>query len=250
MFTNEKELVFGVVVAALTLLIFAVLIVLLVYNYFRVRMQRDREILHAVFDTQEKERSRIAEDLHDDIGVKLAALKLRNELIIHDSEAVTVRDAALLNGSMLDDIVNTLRRIVRNQASTYITSNGLSYELNSLCNQYRGVTSAEILLDVPDDPITENQLLMVAFFRIVQELLHNAVKHSGAQHISIVIERSQKRIVLVFSDDGHGFPDASKGEEGMGLKNIRARAELHQGEVLLKSTPGKGTSYTFTFNSA
>ena len=72
----EKDIIIAVFTASVALLVLSTLIVLLVYNYFRVKNRRNKEILKAVFEAQESERNRIAEDLHDHIGGKMSALKL------------------------------------------------------------------------------------------------------------------------------------------------------------------------------
>jgi signal transduction histidine kinase len=245
--SGEKDIVFAVFIAALTLFILATLIVMLVYNYFRVKSQRQRDILKAVFEAQEAERGRISEDLHDDIGGKISALKLQNELLI--AEGLTEQGAGLArrNSGAIDVIVKDIRRIVRNQASKYLHENGLSHELHALCNQYRSVSGLEIDLrmDETEPPLKPD--FKVAVFRILQELLHNSLKHANATAIIIQLRHFQDKFEVFYSDNGKGFSVPAGQQEGMGLKNIRARAQLYYGEVEFESIPHKQTSCTLTF---
>jgi two-component system NarL family sensor kinase len=246
--SNEKELVFAVFISAITFFLLASLIVLLVYNYFRVKSLKQKEILKAVFEAQEAERTRISEDLHDDVGGKLSALKLQNELVIAEGLTEPGMVYANKNANLIDVIVKDIRRIVRNQASKYLIENGLSHELLALSNQYRILTGMDIDIHFDEDKLRLRPDFMVTLFRMLQELLHNSVKHSEATHILIRIAVNQGRLEVYFSDNGKGFSGDEIESTGMGLKNIRTRATLYNGSVSFLSIPRKETSYSFVFD--
>ncbi|RYG50649.1 MAG: hypothetical protein EOO01_10230, partial [Chitinophagaceae bacterium] len=96
-----------------------------------------------------------------------------------------------------------------------------------------------------EDRLPEN--LKLTIFRIVQEQLNNIFKHARAKKIDASITMDNDRLVLKMRDDGRGFDPAVNGK-GVGLKNIRSRAELHKGAMNLKTTEGKGTELTVSFN--
>lgn len=245
--SGENDLVFAVFISAITLFILAALIVLLVYNYFRVKTQKQKEILKAVFEAQETERNRISEDLHDDVGAKLSALKLQNELVIAEGLTEPGTVYANKNSALIDVIVKDIRRIVRNQASKYLIENGLTHELQALCNQYRAIQGFTIDLDVDEAELPLRPDFKVTLFRILQELLHNSVKHANASHIIIKLWRNQDRLEVFYSDNGKGFSGDRPDAAGMGLKNIRTRTHLYNGAVSFNSIPKQESSYTFVF---
>jgi signal transduction histidine kinase len=246
--STEKELVFAVFISAITFFLLASLIVLLVYNYFRVKSLKQKEILKAVFEAQEAERTRISEDLHDDVGGKLSALKLQNELVIAEGLTEPGMIYANKNARLIDVIVKDIRRIVRNQASKYLIENGLSHELLALSNQYRTLSGMEIDIHLEESQLHLKPDFMVTLFRMLQELLHNSVKHSEATHILIRITANLGRLEIYFSDNGKGFSGDETETTGMGLKNIRTRTSLYNGSVSFRSIPGKETSYSFVFD--
>ncbi|HEX5003324.1 MAG TPA: ATP-binding protein [Bacteroidia bacterium] len=245
--STEKDLIFAVFIAATVLFILATLVVLLVYNYFKVKAEKQKAILKAVYDTQEAERTRIAEDLHDDIGAKLSALKLQNELVMAEGLTENGTAYARKNAGLLDQVVGDIRRIVRNQASKYVYENGLLHELTTLVNQYRQLSGFTIELETDDHELPLKNEFKITAFRIIQELLHNAVKHSGASQVKMRIKRSGSTFLISVSDNGKGFDTVGLDGSGMGFKNIRTRTELYDGILETESIPNVKTSFTITF---
>jgi signal transduction histidine kinase len=247
MFEEEKTIVFGVFIATLIMLLLSGLVVFLVYNYFQVRMRKEKEILKAVFETQEAERNRIAEDLHDDIGGKLSALKLHNELLLSESLPHPAKEMLQKSGGQIDVIVKDIRKIVRNQSSQYLLRNGLAGELRALFANYRNVSQTTLDLAIDELPENLSADFQIAIFRILQELLHNTMKHATASSISLRISASPYYLEVFYADNGIGFPEQQDGQQGMGQNNIRTRANLFNGTVIFSSIPDVETSFTMQF---
>ena len=248
MFNEEQTIVFGVFIAALTLFLLAGIVVFLVYNYFKVRMRKEKEILKAVFETQEHERNRIAEDLHDDIGGKLSALKLHNELLL--SEALPQQSLEIVNKNarQIDVIVKDIRKIVRNQSSQYLLRNGLNGEVHTLFANYQNITQSQVEISI--DGLPEENLLpdfQITLFRILQELLNNSMKHAAATLITLRISETKEFLEIFYSDNGNGFPDDKFESIGMGQNNIRTRSKLFKGELKVVSIPKVETSFAIEF---
>jgi len=245
--STEKDIIFGVFIAAAVLFILATLVILLVYNYFKVKAEKQKAVLKAVYDTQEAERTRIAEDLHDDIGAKLSALKLQNELVIAEGLTENGTAYARKNAGLLDQVVRDIRRIVRNQASKYVYENGLLHELSTLVNQHRQISGFSIELVTDEHELPLRNEFKITVFRIIQELLHNAVKHSGATQVNLYVKRNGSTFLISVSDNGKGFDASGLDGSGMGFKNIRARTDLYNGILETESIPNVKTSFTITF---
>lgn len=247
MFDEEKNIIFGVFIATLTLFLMAGLVVFLVYNYFQVRMKKEKEILKTVFDTQEKERNRIAEDLHDDIGGKLSALKLHNELLLSETLPQFVQDMVNKNAGQIDVIVRDIRKIVRNQSSQYLLQNGLNGELHALFANHCKLTQTQSDVSIDELPVNLHPDFQVSLFRIMQELLHNSMKHSAATLVHLRISAAPDYLEVFFADNGNGFPEVDSENAGMGQNNIRTRAKLFKGELQVESIPKIETSFTMQF---
>jgi len=249
MFDEEKSIIFGVFIAAITLFILAVLVVLLFYNYFQVRMRKEKEILKAVFDAQESERNRISEDLHDDIGGKLSALKLHNELILSENLSPPAFDLVQKSAGQINVIVNDIRKIVRDQSSQYLLRNGLGEELHVLFSKYHYLTRIQADIAIEELPKNLSEGFQVSIFRIIQELLHNTIKHSGATLVSLRISAGPDFLEVFFSDNGNGFSNDAASPHGMGQNNIRTRIKLFNGDLKVSSSPKIETSFTMQFPS-
>lgn len=247
MSAGNEEIIFAIYVATFTFLLLVLVVVLLVYNYFKVKNRRHQDILDAVFETQEAERDRIAEELHDSVGGKLSALKLQNEMLLSTNTEASVKDYASDHSRLIDSIVTDIRRMVRNQSSKYILSNGLTSEMEAMIRMYASVRKEldiAFINDFETDSLLPN--FQVALFRMLQELIHNSVKHSGATGIRIHITENRNELQVSYSDNGKGF-DGETSAHGMGMRNIRARCELYGGTLLIGTTGGNGVQFDFRF---
>lgn len=227
----------------------ALLAVFFLYVY-RQRKKRDAQqlqiqIARARLEGEERERRRLARDLHDGLGGMLAGVKLNLSAFGHDKENGQQADLQKVIGQ-LDDSVHELRRIARNMMPETLLRSGLSRALEDLCkwmdNDRMHVEYA--LLDLPEE-MPHSQKIDI--YRIVQELLANAAKHSGAQEVFLQCSGRGNRFYITVEDNGAGLPENPAGE-GMGLANIRSRVEYMQGKMELDSRAGEGTIINIEIN--
>jgi signal transduction histidine kinase len=247
MFKEEQNIIFGVFVAAIMLLLMAGMVVFLVYNYFQVRMRKEKEILKAVFNTQESERNRIAEDLHDGIGGKISALKLHNELLMAQPISTDTQQLVRKNASQIDAIVKDIRKIVRNQSSQYLLQNGLANELHLLFSNFYNITGIQHEITIEELPENLSPGFQIALFRILQELLHNTMKHAEASQINLRMSAGVDYLEVFYSDNGIGFSSPGLQHSGMGQKNIQTRVKIFNGQININSIPNVETSFTMQF---
>ena len=247
MSAGNEALIFAVFIIASTFLLLALVVVMLVFNYFKVKNRRHQDILDAVFKTQEAERDRISEELHDGVGGKLSALKLQNEMLLSENDPTQTAKYISDNSRLIDSIVTDIRRMVRNQSSKYLLSNGLTSEMETLVRMYASVKK-DLVISFSNESDTDylHPNFQVSLFRILQELIHNSVKHAAATKIDILITDTKNELQVSYCDNGSGF----KGDEtsdGMGMRNIRARCELYSGTLLIGATGGNGVQFDFRF---
>ncbi len=195
---------------------------------------RDQELksINSMLEGEEKERKRIAEDLHDRVGSMLSALRLQM-----DSGDTKVN-------TLLDETVDEVRRISHNLETKVLNRFGLAAALDDLAEKVQGSEKIKFEMHTLDlDERLENKV-EINVYRIVQELISNALKHSRAHEIVAQINRIHDHLVVTVEDDGVGFNRLETGGSGMGLKNVISRANDLNGSFNVDSGQGKGTTVT------
>lgn len=194
-----------------------------------------RRLIHA----QEEERSRIARDLHDDIGQRVALLSVE----LGDLSAAPGIDAQTARlQTLASEIASDIQALSHRLHSSKLELLGVSAAMQSFCGQFgeqHGVTvdfqSRDVSRHLPAE-------ISLCLFRILQEALHNAAKHSGARHFSAELSGSGEEVQLVVSDAGTGFDlDAARGARGLGLVSMEERLKLVDGSLAVETQPGRGT---------
>lgn len=205
-------------------------------------------VYNAMLQGQEQERNRIARDLHDGLGGMLAGVKLKlssivskekhhNHLIQPDMEIYKVIH-------QLDQSVDELRRIARNMMPESLIYMGLEPALSDLCKSLNS-DKTSVVFEAFNLRDAYEQALQITVYRIIQELLTNAIKHAEAQSIMVQCSENENRLYLTVEDDGKGFdPNLVKQKEGIGLSNIRNRVNLLQGTVEIHSRLGEGSTFS------
>ena len=205
----------------------------------RVSFARIREMGRRLLTAQETERTRIAQELHDDINQQLALLKLDLHLLagMVPGHAETVAGEAQ---KYADDIAASIRNLSHQLYPPRLRVVGLVAALEELVGEFghHGNSITFTHENVPTSLQTDQALCV---YRIAQEALQNAVKHSQAQAISVHLAGKSDRVVLTVTDDGVGFVVERVGRQGIGLLSIGERAEAMGGSFNVWSSPRRGT---------
>jgi len=217
-------------------------------NETRARQQQD--ILRNTISAQEKERKRIAQDLHDEVGAMLSVVKLNVGRIEKKSEQSVAKDLATETKAYLDEVITQVRRISRALLPPSLEKLGLYFALEELSNWVNKSEQLKIICWKSGEQFrfdTKNEL---AVFRIVQELLNNAIKHSQAGIININARfSSDSNLMISVTDNGKGFVMKDKMNSGLGLKNLESRSQIMDAKFKMKSVPGKGTTAIIYLNT-
>lgn len=202
-----------------------------------LKREKEIEIMQTMINVEDAERKRVARDLHDSIGSKLSALKI----IFANSESKNEHDTTKVN-AILETSISELRQISYNLIPESLLKLGLENALGDLCFS---LSSNNVLIEFHSYEIDNSMPLTTQtnIFRIVQEIINNALKHSGASQILVSCSQNKERFYISIEDNGSGF-DISKIDEnsGLGMKNIKSRIELLNGTLDCESNSG-GTSY-------
>ncbi|NML21917.1 tetratricopeptide repeat protein [Pseudoflavitalea sp. G-6-1-2] len=210
------------------------------------KMKQEHRIsnLSAMLEGQEQERSRLARDLHDGLGGLLSGVKIQlsglTPLVKEEKQQTIVSNSL----DHLDNAVDELRRIAKSMMPEVLLTYGLGEATREYCN---GLKKSGIAIDcqVVRYKNDMDHSRQVTLYRIMQELVNNAVKHAAASQILVQLQQSDDHIFLTVEDDGKGL-DKSQLEslKGAGLANIRSRVEMLHGRLDLQSAPGTGTTFT------
>jgi signal transduction histidine kinase len=145
----------------------------------------------------------------------------------------------------LDSIIRKLREISNNLMPNTLVRKGLQKAINEFIENNREIYGLEIRFICEQD-VHLNQYKEINIYRIIQEILHNTVKHAQASLLIIKMITEGDRLLLMTADNGKGFDYFAKVKDnpGLGLRNLQSRTEVMGGELTCQSEPGKGTTYT------
>jgi signal transduction histidine kinase len=196
-----------------------------------------------VIEAQDRERSRIGSELHDNINQRLALVTIALDKIREDQQLQPdVRDQLDEVRKEVAEVSAEIQALSHNLHSTRLEILGLVPAMRGLCRELSERLKIEIRFNHQDVPADLPKEVSVCLFRVLQECLHNAVKHSGAKQIFVSLRGTAKDIHLIVRDTGAGF-DVRTAElgPGLGLTSIRERVRLEHGTVLMRSKVGTGT---------
>lgn len=241
---RENQLYLAVLTVCIVILVLVAFFTITIIRFQRRHIRLYKSKLLAEITTLENERSRVAADLHDELGPIVAGIKLKlNSLSVDDP-----RDAATLESvhANITELIRHMKDISNNLMPVLLTKKGLVAAMERAIEDYN--LAGKIRISFKASPLPALPIeLSVNLYRILLEIIHNAIKHSGAQTLDIVIGTSENEIQVKTRDNGRGFDHklAARENLGLGLRNLLSRTELLNGKMYVESEPGKGTGYTF-----
>ena|GEM_PF-3475076 len=207
-------------------------------DLLRLQLAQQQQLANAVLDAQEVERRRIAEDLHNGLGQLLYAIQLQLEQLPGLPEPAAADGRRRAQQLLVAAIAQT-RALSHELIPTVLEDFGLGAALRDICStfsapQLRLRCQAEALEPVPPT-------LALALYRIAQELAHNIARHAGATEASLQLSEHDGWLEFRAHDNGHGFDPTQPPSPGHGLKALRDRVQLLNGELAVTSSPKHGT---------
>jgi signal transduction histidine kinase len=219
----------------------------LMAGYLKTERSLSRQLILA----QEKERRRIASELHDGIAQTIGVVKYGIEdSVFRLAEKHPDIDFSIFDGAVdqIQNLVEEVRRISNNLAPSILEDFGIHVALDRLCTEFkaqnRGVTvNCSVQVDESDTP----ELVKIAIYRVAQEALSNIAKHASATSVDAVLEAKQGGVTLSITDNGAGFdPNArqrrKRAKSGYGLRSMTERVEATGGIFTVQAAPEKGVS--------
>jgi signal transduction histidine kinase len=241
---QEKEVYIVIVIVAVLLGIIISYFLVTIIRHQRRNLDLHKAKILAEITTLENERKRIASDLHDELGPLLSAVKLQ----ITNLESESQHDLLLIQKSSghIDDIIKKLREISNNLMPNTLLRKGLIAAISDFISRLSDVHPLRINFDHPPE-MKLDQDKEINLYRILQEIIHNTLKHAQAKNLKIKLLTEKDQLILMTEDDGIGFNynEKSKLSSGLGLLNLQSRTEVMGGEFTWVSDKGKGTKYLF-----
>lgn len=215
------------------------------YFYCKKEHKHQRELSHILIDLQEKERKRIAGELHDSIGQDILIIK-NYALIGLRSKKSPSKMAVQLNeiSSLASETLEDVREITHNLRPVLLDRLGLTEALKHLVSKIASVSSIDINTFIVELDNIFDKESEINLFRFVQEALNNVVKHSLAKEADVKITKNDKTIHIVISDNGKGMAAMTSKKnksDGLGLMVMSERIKMLKGTLNCISTPGVGT---------
>lgn len=213
----------------------------------RLEAERRRSA-SAALEAQERERTRVARDLHDEVNQSLTGLVLRLEAT--RAKAPPELDAELAaTGSVATRAMKELISLARQLRPAALDDLGLKAALTGLTEELGEQSAVETSLATTGDFAGLAEEIQLVLYRVAQEAIANAVQHSGARSVIVRLVRETGRVVLTVSDDGEGFV-YDEVPKGLGLEGMRERALLAGGKLSIESRPGAGTRVQLAIEEA
>ncbi len=253
---EESQIIWGVGLGILAIMMMTGFIIVFVILYQRRQLAQEKQLfqiqkdyqqglLATALDSEEAERRRIAQDLHDDIGVMLSLTKMSmNQLQVNLKKQQATEEPSLLKAkSLLDETITHVRKITRELVPTTLEQFGLEAAIEEFAGKLDQSSGLTIFFNESQQPLPrQSQKTELSLFRIVQELVNNAVKHARCSEIHIGLRHDSSQLFLTIRDNGIGFDATAmqqKGKGGLGLRNIESRLSIVHGQIKYTSlTPG------------
>jgi signal transduction histidine kinase len=222
------------------------------YNLIQLEREKDKLLidlneqrqryLTEVVNIQETERRHIAENLHDDLGGALSAIKVNLSSWLYKNQSQGLDNKLLHIESMVDNACDRVRVIAHDLMPPELVKLGFNYAIESLVDNINQTGKVNIHLS---NELAEKQLkpeIEIAVYRIVNELLTNMLRHSNAQNASLQLFVSECIFTVIAEDSGIGF-DTNITVAGIGLGNIKSRVAALNGSITIDSAPNKGSLF-------
>jgi len=210
-----------------------------------VTIQKEQEVrtLESLIAGEEKERLRIAQELHDGVNGDLSAIKFKLTSLLKMNNDV-INEAV----SMIDNSCKQVRAISHNLIPPSLKDFNLLEAISNYCENMDTTHQPDIRFQHIGSAINFNKKVEVNIFRIIQELVTNAIKYAQATSITVQTSLQEDTFQLSIEDDGIGYDLKHQDNAGIGLQNVQSRVNYLQAEIDTVSNK-KGTSYTITFNT-
>ncbi len=216
------------------------------YRNKKLKIKQELERYKAIVEGEEKERTRLAKDLHDGVNSQLTAIKLHVTGLKEKIEHNNLKYVETLE-NLLQQTSGNVRRVAHNLAPDDLIRNGLAASIEEFCKSLFYDSPVEPEIHIYGDIDQTEPSLALSVYRIIQELTTNVAKHANATKVIVQVFKTEQELELLIEDNGKGIKPGPK-QEGMGLSNVRERVTAHKGRIEIAANDnGTGTVINIFF---
>lgn len=255
MFGEKNETILIVILGTVILLVLLAFALYFMLYYQRKKGLHQKEkialkttyqqtLLQSQLEIQEQTLKTISQEIHDNVGqvLTLAKLNLATTVVAETTANEKINTSKQLIAKAIQD----LRDLSRSLNTDYVEEMGLVRSIEYELELLKKTETIETVFSIEGKPIRFEKQMELILFRIVQEAIHNTIKHAEAKTITVLIQYLQHELSVSIKDDGKGFDlaplsDVTNKSFGLGLRNMNSRASLIGAKFLMNSTNGKGT---------
>lgn len=210
----------------------------------RYRQMYEKKVIASMISAEEKERGRIAKELHDGLGPLLSSAKMSLSFINKPETAQKMKDEMMMGVSdVIDESIKSVREISNNLSPNVLINFGLVRAVNNFINKMTLPPDMKLSFETNIKKERYKTDTEIILYRVCCELISNSIKHSRCTQMKLTITNDKKSLFLTFSDNGKGFnyKEVMEGDKkGLGLSNIVSRIEFLGGTLKVDSETGKG----------
>lgn len=241
---QETSIYNAILISGLIIGIIIIYFIISITRHQRKNLDLHRQNILAEITALEKDRGRIATDLHDQLGPMLSAIKMK----INSFELTDETDKVEVNKTNhhIDEVLKNIRNISFDLMPSSLQRKGLIVAVKEFVDYVNNENSAHFIFQCERHFIV-NEQKAINIYRIVQEAANNAIKHADATEVIIQLKEENNILNMTISDNGKGFDLKKQMTEshGLGLRSLLSRTEVIGGKMYLDSMPGHGTTYSF-----
>lgn len=212
-----------------------------------LEQQKELQLLQAVMEGEENERSRIAKDLHDGVSGTLAAVKMHFGSISSTNDYLSSYPAYQKGMQLLNEATQEIRKTSHNLMPEVLFRYGLDKALQRYCNNINNSKSMVIEYDCLGTIDRFSEAFELSVYRIVQELIANIIKHSKATHSLVQLCQQEDLLTINIEDNGVGFSPEIAENDGMGLVSLKKRVMAMNGKIEIFASEQNGVSFYLEF---
>ncbi len=247
---RNKEKTTWIWISSLSTLFLVLLIILLRYRQknkeFLLRQQKELDLLRATMEGEEAERIRVGKELHDGVSGFLSAIKMNLVTLRMQRNDIAQERAYTNTLSLADEAADELRKTAHNLVPSLLAKNGLSDAIKGFCRRLSHPQGINIKVRITGSAIRLAPDKELAIYRIVQELIHNILKHANATKVTLGISWLKEVLLLNIEDDGQGIPEKNN-ESGLGMDNIAKRIQSVNGSMEVDHSEEEGSAIYLYF---
>jgi signal transduction histidine kinase len=254
-YMQQAEAITFIIIGNILLLILFVGIILFVFQFRKRKVEHEKEkdmiteihakeILSTQLEMQTQTMLHIGREIHDNVGQKLTLASLYTQQLAYENKAPHINDKIENIGTIINESLAELRQLSKSLTDDKIKNHTIIDLLKEECEKINQLKKCIVIFTCEQYKIDLNYQQKSILLRIVQEFLQNSIKHAQCESINILLMSDEIGVKLFLQDDGNGFDASINTNKGIGLSNMKKRAEMIGGKFALESKVGNGTELT------